>query len=319
MTLQTRMASLAWPLAAGLVLSAGAAAAHVTFKTPQATPNSTYRAVLRIPHGCGERPTLKVRVQIPEGVVAVKPMPKAGWALDLVKGPSATTSAVPGGTVKEAGKEIVWSGSLPDEHYDEFVFQARITDAFKPGSTVYFPTVQECDGAVERWVEIPAEGQDAHALASPAPGVRIVAAVAATPAVFTGGSLVIEGPWSRATPGGAKIGSGYMRITNRGPEPDRLIGGTAAVARTFELHESSDVDGIARMRAVEGGLPIKPGETVELKPGGLHAMLVDLKQPLREGDVVKGTLVFEKAGTIAIEYRVAGIGAQSAGGEHHNH
>ena len=136
---------------------------------------------------------------------------------------------------------------------------------------------------------------------------------------YRAGSLVIEAPWSRATPGGAKVGSGYMRIVNRGSEPDRLIGGTAAVAARVEVHESSTVDSVARMRPVEGGLLIRPGETVELKPGGLHAMLVDLARPLKEGETIKGTLVFEKAGTVAIEYRVGGIGAQSAGGSHHHH
>ena len=144
------------------------------------------------------------------------------------------------------------------------------------------------------------------------------AALAQSQQTYRAGSLAIEAPWSRATPGGAKVGSGYMRIVNRGSEPDRLIGGTAAVAVRVEVHESSTVDGIARMRPVEGGLLIKPGETVELKPGGLHAMLVDLKRPLREGETIKGTLVFEKAGTVAIEYRVGGIGAQRAGAGHHH-
>ena len=136
---------------------------------------------------------------------------------------------------------------------------------------------------------------------------------------YRAGSLIVEAPWSRATPGGAKVGSGYMRIVNRGSEPDRLIGGTAAVAARVEVHESSIVDGVARMRPIEGGLLIRPGETVEFKPGGLHAMLVDLSRPLKEGETIKGTLVFEKAGTVAIEYRVGGIGAQSAGGHHHHH
>jgi copper(I)-binding protein len=147
----------------------------------------------------------------------------------------------------------------------------------------------------------------------------VAPALAQSPRAYRAGSLVIEEPWSRATPGGAKVGGGYMRIVNRGSEPDRLIGGTAAVAARIEVHESSTVDGIARMRPVEGGLVIRPGETVELKPGGVHAMLVDLTRPLKEGEAIKGTLVFERAGTVAIEYRVGGIGAQSAGGGHHHH
>ena len=77
--------------------------------------------------------------------------------------------------------------------------------------------------------------------------------------------------------------------------------------------------GVARMAPVEGGLPIKPGETVELKPGGYHAMLMDLKSAPKEGDVVRGTLTFERAGTIPIEYRVGGIGAQGAAEEHNHH
>jgi len=135
---------------------------------------------------------------------------------------------------------------------------------------------------------------------------------------YRAGSLVIETPWSRATPGGAKIGAGYMRIVNRGSEPDRLVGGTATAAGGFALHETTNVDGVARMRPVEGGLVIAPGATVELKPGGLHVMLVDLKRPLKQGDKVEGTLVFEKAGTVSIAYRVGGVGAQSAGGSHHH-
>ena len=294
------------------------AIAHVSLESPHANANSTYKAVLRIPHGCGENPTLKVRVQIPEGVVAVKPMPKAGWTLDLVKGPYTATYKVSGGMVKEGVKEIVWSGSLSNDHYDEFAFQARITDVFAPGSTVYFPTIQECANGTERWVEIPAQGQDARALKYPAPSLRIADAAAASTS-FTAGPLVVEAPWSRATPDGAKIGVGYMRIVNRGSEPDRLIGGTIEAAEKFEVHETSMVGGVARMRPIEGGLVVRPGETIELKPGGLHVMLVDLARPLKEGDTIKGTLVFEKAGNVAIEYRVTGVGAQSAGAPHHHH
>lgn len=136
---------------------------------------------------------------------------------------------------------------------------------------------------------------------------------------YGSGAITVEAPWSRATPGGAKVASGYMRIVNRGSEPDRLIGGTTTVAGRFELHESSNVGGVARMTPVAGGLLIRPGEAVELKPGGLHVMLTDLTRPLKEGDVIGGTLVFEKAGTVAVQYRVGGIGAQGAAGEHQHH
>lgn len=131
----------------------------------------------------------------------------------------------------------------------------------------------------------------------------------ASPAVFQAGPLKVSAPWSRATPGGAKVAVGYMRITNTGPVPDRLVGGSMAVAGRFEVHATAEAGGVARMHPVEGGLVIGPGETVELKPGGLHAMMLDLKTPLKAGGTVKGTLVFEKAGPVEIVYRVAPAGA----------
>jgi copper(I)-binding protein len=73
------------------------------------------------------------------------------------------------------------------------------------------------------------------------------------------------------------------------------------------------------MRALPAGLEIKPGETVELKPGSFHMMFMDLKQPLAQGQSVKGTLVFEKAGTIEIEYLVAPIGAPAPSGARGGH
>jgi periplasmic copper chaperone A len=131
------------------------------------------------------------------------------------------------------------------------------------------------------------------------------------PGSYRSGDILVEAPWSRASPGGAKVASGYMRITNLGDLPDRLIGGSATVAGGFEVHLSTIVDGIARMEPVTDGLEIKPGETVELRPGGAHGMLVDLRRPLKEGESVKGTLIFDKAGTVEIEYRVAGVGAKA--------
>ena len=126
------------------------------------------------------------------------------------------------------------------------------------------------------------------------------------------GSLDIVGPWSRATPKGAAIGAGYMKITNGGTTADRLMGGSSDVAAKVELHSMTMDKGVMKMRPVEGGLEINPGETVELKPGSLHLMFVGLKKPLAMGDHVKATLAFEKAGTVAVEFDVAAMGG--AGG-----
>jgi len=146
-------------------------------------------------------------------------------------------------------------------------------------------------------------------------------AIAQVSETFRAGTMVVEAPWSRATPGGAKVGGGYMRITNTGSESDRLVGGSIAVAERFEVHRSTVVDGIARMEPITGGLEIGPGQTVELRPGSLHAMFVNLRQGLKEGETVNGTLMFEKAGALTVKYHVGGIGAQAvpAANAHQNH
>lgn len=124
------------------------------------------------------------------------------------------------------------------------------------------------------------------------------------------GALVIDAPWTRATPSGAKVAGGYVKITNTGTTPDKLIGGSLPVAGMVEVHEMTMIDNVMKMRRLDG-LEIKPGATVELKPGGYHMMFMDLKDGLQAGQTMKGTLVFEKAGTVEVEYLVAPIGAPS--------
>lgn len=133
---------------------------------------------------------------------------------------------------------------------------------------------------------------------------------------YSVGDLHITHPWSRATPKGAPVAGGYLAITNKGSKPDRLVGGSAEVAGRFEIHEMATVDGVMRMRELPKGLEIKPGETVKLEPGSYHIMLMGLKQPLKEGQRVSGTLVFEHAGKVEIEYAVQGMGSRKPGHGH---
>jgi copper(I)-binding protein len=126
---------------------------------------------------------------------------------------------------------------------------------------------------------------------------------------YNAGSIAINDPWSRTTPMGAQTAIGYMTIKNNGTTPDRLVGGSVDVAASFQLHSMVMENGIAKMRDLSG-IDIKPGQTIEFKPGGSHAMFVNLKHPLSKGDHVKGTLTFEHAGMVQIEYDVEGIGAQ---------
>lgn len=153
---------------------ATAALAHVTLETAQAPADSTYKAVLRVPHGCDGQPTHTLRVQIPEGFIAVKPMPKPGWKLETVKGAYAETYDYFGSKLSEGVKEVIWSGGqLLDEHYDEFVLRGRLAD-LPAGTVLWFKTVQECPNGAERWIEIPAKGQKASDLQRPAPALEVI-------------------------------------------------------------------------------------------------------------------------------------------------
>jgi periplasmic copper chaperone A len=128
------------------------------------------------------------------------------------------------------------------------------------------------------------------------------------------GTLVISQPWSRATPAGAQVASGYLTITNNGTAPDRLLGGSSETAANIDVHEMASNGGVMTMRAVDGGVALAPGATVTLAPGGLHLMLTDIKKPLKQGDRLAITLKFEKAGDVAVTFNVLGIGAKGPGG-----
>jgi uncharacterized protein YcnI len=310
-------------IAAAACAWSASAFAHATLETKEAAIGGSYKAIVKIGHGCEGTATLKVRVQVPEGVISVKPMPKAGWTLETTTGAYAKPYKYYRRELSEGVKEIVWTGKLLDEHYDEFVFASYLTDSLTPGTTVYFPVTQECEKGAYRWVEIPAAGQDTHTLKSPAPGVRLTAAAAKSAAApsYKIGALVLEAPWIRATPGGAQVAGGYVKISNTGTEPDRLVGGTFPLAAAVEVHEMGMTDGVMKMRSLPNGLEIKPGASVDLKPGGYHLMFQKLQSPLKEGQAIKGTLVFEKAGPVEVEYKVMPIGSSGGGvgGGGHSH
>jgi periplasmic copper chaperone A len=130
------------------------------------------------------------------------------------------------------------------------------------------------------------------------------------------GDLVISQAWTRATPGGAKTGGGFLTIENKGTAPDKLIGASADAAGKVEVHEMTMNNGVMKMRPLDNGLAIEPGKTVKLAPGGFHLMMMDLKSPLKEGDKLPVTLQFEKAGKVAVTLDVEGVGAKGpAGGD----
>jgi hypothetical protein len=134
---------------------------------------------------------------------------------------------------------------------------------------------------------------------------------------FEKNGIVVHHPWTRVTAPGAAVGVGYLTITNIGKESDKLTGGTFEGADRAEVHEMKMDGDKMMMRELSDGLEIKPGETVKFTPGGYHLMFIGLKTPIAKGPNIKGTLTFEKAGTIDVTYKVESIGAMSSSDEDH--
>jgi len=129
------------------------------------------------------------------------------------------------------------------------------------------------------------------------------------------GGIAVSDAWARATPAAARNGSVYATVHNGGDAPDRLLGIESDVAASGAIHEMTMDNGVARMRPVNDGLAVAPGESVTLAPGGMHGMLIGLKQPLKAGETLHAMAVFERAGRIAIAVPVVAMGAPSPEGQ----
>jgi uncharacterized protein YcnI len=161
--------------AAAAVVSCNAARAHVTVQPADAPANSYAHLVFTVPHGCNGSATAALRIKLPEGILSAKPQMKPGWNVEIksrkleapVQGPH-------GKSITDVVDEVAWRGGpLPDNLYDTFGLIVRLPD--KPGQSLYFPVVQECEQGVERWIEIPSAGQGSDSLRAPAPAVHLKA------------------------------------------------------------------------------------------------------------------------------------------------
>ena len=123
------------------------------------------------------------------------------------------------------------------------------------------------------------------------------------------GDLTISHPWSRKSPMGADVSAGFMKITNAGAADDKLLSATAEIAPMVQLHDMKMDGDVMKMFEVEGGIPIPAGATVELKPKSLHIMFMQMPKQPDVNTSFKGTLVFEKAGKVDIEYEVVDANA----------
>lgn len=324
------------------LFSISSAGAHAVLETPAAKPGS-YKAVLVIPHGCAGQATNSVRVEVPEGFISVKPMPKPGWTIDVETGDYAKSYSSHGKPVTSGVKAVSWSGGdLPDDQFDEFSLRGTLSGV-EAGEKLFFKTVQKCADGEVTWTDIPAEGQDAHALENPAPGLTILAAEPAAGhhghgaaqahehmgaaqaddhmalAQVAAGDLRITEARARAMLPGQPSGGGYLTIENTGDASDRLVGISSSAAGKVEVHTMEMKNDVMVMRPVEGGLEIPAGETVTLKPGGLHIMFMQVAKPFQEGASVPVTLEFEKAGKVELELAVGSARGDGPAMDHSGH
>ena len=305
-------------LACAVAIPGEAAFAHPTLDLKSASPGS-FRAAVRVPHGCKGSSTVAIKLMVPEGIIGVKPAPKPGWTVATTKGAYAKTyDHFHGKKVSDGVKEIVWRGGpLLDEHFDEFIFTGFITSAFAGGETVAIPIVQECEQGQVSWTELAAPGANPHDLKHPAPLLKITATPGAEKPAAS--ALSVAKAWARATPGGAKVGAGYLEIVNATASADTLLSVVAPVAGRTEIHEMTHDGGVMKMRSLANGLDVPAGATVSLSPGGLHIMFLDLKQPLTAGQSFDVELTFKTAGKISVPVTIAAIGAAGPATPGHEH
>lgn len=150
------------------------AGAHTVADPDSGPAGRTLRTSFRVTHGCKGSPTVALTIRMPAGVISAKPMPKAGWTVEVKTEPLETPVAgLHGVTIRQAVTEISWRGGrLENAQFDEFTVLVGLPN--RPGETLYFPSVQTCETGANEWTGIPATGQSWHDLPGPAPFVRLL-------------------------------------------------------------------------------------------------------------------------------------------------
>jgi len=261
---------------AASVLLAGTAAAcaHVSLPRGGVTVGSDYDAAFRVGHACeGAKATTGLAVRLPKGFILSDAQARKGWKLDVQK---------------NAGDgEVRWTAespqtALPAGERAEFVLRGKVPST--PG-TLWFKVQQDCDVGRVDWAEVPATGNSTAGLKTPAARLDVVAQGVAT--------VDVRDAWVRPSVPGQSGTGAFMKLT--APTGGKLVGISTPAAGVAEIHEMKMEGDTMRMRELPRGLDLPAGQTVELKPGGYHVMMMDLKQALTKGATVPVTLSFEDA------------------------
>jgi len=131
---------------------------------------------------------------------------------------------------------------------------------------------------------------------------------------FRVGQIKVENPYTRATVAGQKVAGGFMKIENKGAA-DQLISASSPIAAEMQLHTMSMEGNVMKMREVKA-IDVPANGSVDLKPGGLHLMFMDIKAPLKAGESVPVKLKFQKAGELEIKVPVRELGGGSSHSKH---
>jgi len=256
--------------------TAGAAAsAHVSLPPGGATAGSDYEAAFRVGHACKDATrTTGLTVRLPKGFAFTDAQARKGWKLDVR----------PAGG--DGAGEVQWTAespqaALPAAERAEFIVRGKLPAA--PG-VLWFKVLQTCDAGSTDWAQVPARDNSTEGLETPAARLDVLPQGLA--------AVDVRDAWIRASVPGQSGTGAFMKLS--APSGTRLVGASTPAAGVAEVHEMKMEGDTMRMRAA-GALELPPRQTVELKPGGLHVMLMDLKQALAAGSKVPLTLQFEDA------------------------
>jgi copper(I)-binding protein len=299
--------------------------AHAVLTEPLALAGSYYKGAIRIGHGCDGAATTGLKLFVPAGLDGAKPLPKNGWTIKVKDNNLAQPSQKSGKTPAEDMAELEWTANskesaLPDGTSDEFGFTVKLPA--KAGA-VWLRVLQTCEKGQIDWAEIPATGNLTKGLKSPAALLNIKAeGVAGAPA--GNANVAISGVWMRPTVTGQKATGAFLKLVAK--ENSKLLSVSTPVAGVAEIHEMKMEGNVMKMAPVPS-LDLPAGKEVELKPGGYHLMLMDLKSPIEKGTKVPLTLKFQdaKGAKFQVELMVdAAMPAtpakgSAAAGEHQHH
>jgi len=299
--------------------------AHAVLTEQSALAGSYYKGAVRIGHGCEGSATTGVKVFIPAGFEGAKPQPKTGWTITTKKAKLAEPYESHGKTVTEDVVELAWvatskESALADGAIDEFAFMTKLPEKAGPA---WLRVLQTCEKGQNDWAEIPASGTSTKGMKYPA-ALLTLKAEGAAGAPTGNANVAISDAWVRPTVTGQKATGAFLKLVAK--DNSKLLSVSTPIAGLAEIHEMK-MDGNVMKMAPMSSLDLPAGKVVELKPGGFHLMLMDLKSPLEKGAKVPLTLKFQDAKGVKFQVDLtldAAMPSMAAGGtapagEHQHH